>query len=206
MVGTLYRAITGDKIGAVEKIAGDTLYGGLWGAVGSVADVAFETATGKDFGATMLALVTGSHDATTAVADAAPKKDFGDRLWAMLTGSQDDAPVAVARVVAPTITATQSLPSGDLPALPADAQVAGNASGDPQIAALVAERGLSAYAQNTDGDVIFERMSRETPQRYRGIDADQQSMRLVGGTAALVRALVRELPGAKLLLNDLSFS
>ncbi|HEU0095775.1 MAG TPA: hypothetical protein VFQ52_04930, partial [Rhizomicrobium sp.] len=29
VVGTLYRAITGDKIGAVEKIAGDTLYGGL---------------------------------------------------------------------------------------------------------------------------------------------------------------------------------
>ena len=151
VVGTLYRAITGDKIGAVEKIAGDTLYGGLWGAVGSVADVAFETATGKDFGATMLALVTGSHDATTAVADAAPKKDFGDRLWAMLTGSQDDAPVAVARVVAPTITATQSLPSGDLPALPADAQVAGNASGDPQIAALTASlaaKGVNAEMAN----------------------------------------------------------
>jgi hypothetical protein len=55
VVGTLYRAITGDKIGTVEKIAGDALYGGLWGAVGSVADTAFEAVTGKDFGSTVLA-------------------------------------------------------------------------------------------------------------------------------------------------------
>ena len=33
VIGTIYRAITGEHIGAVEKIAGDTLYGGLWGAV-----------------------------------------------------------------------------------------------------------------------------------------------------------------------------
>ena len=30
VIGTLYRAITGDKIGAIEKVAGDTLYGGVW--------------------------------------------------------------------------------------------------------------------------------------------------------------------------------
>jgi hypothetical protein len=150
VVGTLYRAITGDKIGAVEKIAGDTLYGGLWGAVGSVADVAFEAATGKDFGGTMLAMVTGDHDAPTAVADAGPHKDFGDRLWAMLTGSHDDAPVAVARVTAPTITAAASLPSGELPALPADTQVADNAPANPQVAALTASLSASMSAKGID--------------------------------------------------------
>jgi hypothetical protein len=148
VVGTLYRAITGDKIGAVEKIAGDTLYGGLWGAVGSVADVAFEAATGKDFGATMLAMVSGSHDTATAVADAGPHKDFGDRLWAMLTGSHDDAPVAVARVTAPTITTKTSLPSGDLPVLP-DTQVAAN----PQIAALTASLSASMSAKGIDPEI-----------------------------------------------------
>jgi hypothetical protein len=56
VVGTLYRAITDDKIGTVAKVAGDALYGGLWGAVGALADTAFEAVTGKDFGATMLAL------------------------------------------------------------------------------------------------------------------------------------------------------
>src|SRR4051812_32361643 len=57
VVGTLYRAITGDTIGKFEKVAGDTLYGGLWGAVSSVADLAFESITGKNFGDTVLALV-----------------------------------------------------------------------------------------------------------------------------------------------------
>src|ERR1700760_3953015 len=69
VVGTLYRAITGDKIGVPEKIAGDALYGGLWGAVSAVADTAFEAATGKDFGSTVMAKVFGDHDSGAAVAD-----------------------------------------------------------------------------------------------------------------------------------------
>lgn len=63
IVSTIYRAITGDKIGDVEKIAGGALYGGLIGLGSSLADVAFEQITGKDFGATMLAMVNGSDDA-----------------------------------------------------------------------------------------------------------------------------------------------
>lgn len=55
VIGTIYRAITGEHIGAVEKIAGDALYGGLWGAVSSVADVAFESITGKSAEDTVLA-------------------------------------------------------------------------------------------------------------------------------------------------------
>lgn len=54
VVGTIYRAMTGDKIGTIEKIAGDTLYGGPMGLASSLADVAFEKITGKDFGDTVL--------------------------------------------------------------------------------------------------------------------------------------------------------
>ena len=61
IIGTIYRAITGTHIGIPEKIAGDALYGGLWGAVSGVADAAFEAMTGKDFGSTVLALFTGHH-------------------------------------------------------------------------------------------------------------------------------------------------
>lgn len=68
VIGTLYRAITGEHIGKLEKVAGDALYGGLWGAVSSVADLAFEAVTGKDFGDTVLALFTGHHDAKAPVA------------------------------------------------------------------------------------------------------------------------------------------
>ena len=73
VIGTLYRAITGDTIKTPEKIAGDALYGGLWGAVASVADAAFQAVTGKDVGDTVLALLTGNHaSASIGVATTAP--------------------------------------------------------------------------------------------------------------------------------------
>lgn len=64
----------------------------------------------------------------------------------------------------------------------------------PALAALVSELGLSAFPQHNDGDVIFERMSRETPWRYRATHQQPQSMRLEGGTASLAAALAQRLP------------
>ena len=88
VIGTIYRAITGEHIGPVEKIAGDALYGGLWGAVSSVADVALEQITGKSAEDTVMGWLKGSSD------------------------------TEVAKITAPTITVAQSLPSSDTPALP----------------------------------------------------------------------------------------
>ncbi|HWA91471.1 MAG TPA: hypothetical protein VG889_15650 [Rhizomicrobium sp.] len=73
VVGTLYRAFSGDKIGTAEKIVGDGIYGGVWGLVSSVADAGFEAATGKNFGDTVLSFLTGHHEAPTAVATQAAK-------------------------------------------------------------------------------------------------------------------------------------
>jgi hypothetical protein len=71
VISTIYRAITGDTIKPFDKIAGDTLYGGVIGFVSSLADTIFEKITGKDFGDTVLSLFTGSHDSKpTAVAQA----------------------------------------------------------------------------------------------------------------------------------------
>ena len=73
-VSTLYRAITGDKIGVPEKIAGDTLYGGITGLFASLADTAFQEITGKNVGDTVLAFLTGDDaDAPVQIA-AAPEK------------------------------------------------------------------------------------------------------------------------------------
>jgi len=73
IVSTIYRKLTGDTIKPFERLAGDTLYGGMWGAVSSAANIAFEQITGKDFGDTALALVLGDDKAQpTAVADASP--------------------------------------------------------------------------------------------------------------------------------------
>lgn len=69
----------------------------------------------------------------------------------------------------------------------------------PAIGELIADLGLASFAQHSDGDVIVERMSREAPQRYGG--APHQSMRLVGGTGALVHALARDLPDDKVMLG-----
>lgn len=76
VVSTIYRAITHDTIDTPEKITGDTLFGGLLGFVSSVADTAFESVTGKNFGDTVLSLFTGDHASKTTIPteEAAPTK------------------------------------------------------------------------------------------------------------------------------------
>ena len=71
----------------------------------------------------------------------------------------------------------------------------------PAIGELVAELGLDSFAQHGEGDVIVERMSREGPQRYHGGVQEPLSFRLVGGTGALVDALLRDLPRERLRLG-----
>jgi len=123
VIGTIYRAITGEHLDPVEKIAGDTLYGGLWGAVSSIADVAFESITGKSFEDTALALFK----------------------------SDDKIKVASTKVAVPTINANVSLPSAGLPALPtttAAANAPANIPGSMDVAALT--NALSSKGVDSD--------------------------------------------------------
>ena len=59
VISTLYQHLTGDKIGVGEKIAGDTLYGGLLGFLGSIGDAIFTEVTGKSVGDTVYAALIG---------------------------------------------------------------------------------------------------------------------------------------------------
>jgi hypothetical protein len=69
IVSTIYRAVTGDTIKPLERLAGDTLYGGVPGFLSSAANLAFEKITGKDFGDTAMAwLGIDTGDAQTAIA------------------------------------------------------------------------------------------------------------------------------------------
>lgn len=70
-----------------------------------------------------------------------------------------------------------------------------------QLAQLVAELGLQAMAQHTAGDMLFDLGPQAPPQRMRQAAYDQGSMRLVGGTRALIEALARPLPAACLWLK-----
>ena len=64
----------------------------------------------------------------------------------------------------------------------------------PAIGDLVAGLGLESFGQESDGDVVFERMSREPAHRYSAARREPHAMRLVGGTAALIRAIAAGLP------------
>lgn len=75
----------------------------------------------------------------------------------------------------------------------------------PALATLADELGLTHVAQSSDGDVIFERMSREPAGRYAPAGPEHQdpgSRRFVGGSAALVRALAQTLPPGSVHLSS----
>ena len=55
-----------------EKIIGDTLYGGPLGFVSSVADLVFQSLTGKNVGDTVLAFLTGDENSDPSNVAAAP--------------------------------------------------------------------------------------------------------------------------------------
>jgi len=69
----------------------------------------------------------------------------------------------------------------------------------PELAALVETLNLETFPQNGDGDILFERMSREAPQRCRPVEAPGGARRIAGGSAALIRALADALPAERLL-------
>lgn len=66
VIGMAYRAITGEKMDGFARVAGDALYGGLWGAIGAVADEAFEAITGRSAEDTVLAWLDLDADSTAA--------------------------------------------------------------------------------------------------------------------------------------------
>jgi monoamine oxidase len=63
----------------------------------------------------------------------------------------------------------------------------------PQLDRLVDELGLSRFAQFDDGDMLVERSPREPPLRVGGYASAPDSMRLAGGTGALIAAIHRQL-------------
>lgn len=56
VIGSLYRAITGDKIEAPAQLAGGALFGGLYGFLGALGNVAYEGITGESLEKTVMSL------------------------------------------------------------------------------------------------------------------------------------------------------
>ncbi|MFP5405093.1 MAG: flavin monoamine oxidase family protein, partial [Gammaproteobacteria bacterium] len=71
----------------------------------------------------------------------------------------------------------------------------------PALASLVHDLGLVIFAQHTDGDWLIERVRGAPPLRYPAMRQEPPSMRIAGGTGALVCALARSLPPERLRLG-----
>jgi hypothetical protein len=113
IISTLYQHLTGDKIGTVEKIAGDTLYGGLVGFASSLGDTLFEQVTGKTVGDTVYAYLLGNAGGNPAVAMAPVSFQ----------------PVPTLAVAMPDLTFLSETAESDAPQIAATAQYATAAYG-----------------------------------------------------------------------------
>ncbi len=70
------------------------------------------------------------------------------------------------------------------------------------MAQLVQRLHLQAFAQHTQGAMLFERSSQQAVERYpAGFHQEPRSMRLAGGMLALLEALSRQLPADCIRLN-----
>jgi hypothetical protein len=142
VVSTIYDAITGNKSGDLEKMAGDTLYGGVIGLASSVANIAFEKITGKSFGDTMLSMVGldgDDSDKNTALASNTAKTPASETAAtaALNTASLTNGKVApsamslMPSVIAPLATPAQLItttPTIEAPATAAPTKLASAAA------------------------------------------------------------------------------
>ncbi|ARE83093.1 putative flavin-containing monoamine oxidase AofH [Roseovarius mucosus] len=70
----------------------------------------------------------------------------------------------------------------------------------PDFGHFVNGAGVTSFAQSDTGDLLFQR-GQGSVQRYSGMQQEPASMRMGGGTAALVSALARDLPADAIRLN-----
>lgn len=71
----------------------------------------------------------------------------------------------------------------------------------PAVEALMHALGLSGFPQYGAGDVLFQRMSRERPQRFQGTPQGNETMRIGGGSGALISSLQAAIPSSRIRLG-----
>jgi hypothetical protein len=175
IVGTVYRAITGDSIGPAARIAGGGLFGGVIGLVAASIDTLVKEETGRDVGQHMLAMrgdegapadpttPTGrpEREAVLFAGDFTPRGDAapGAMPATMLADaapnltSEAAAPQQVAQQVAPQIIGAAAVPAQPAPrALPvktAPQEAANGAGAAPVPFSSTVTRGTHASALPT---------------------------------------------------------
>lgn len=80
LVSTIYRELTGDKIGDAARIAGGALFGGPIGLAAAGVDFAVKALTGKHMDEHMVAMVSGDDAPPPATADSPAVAEAGDAV------------------------------------------------------------------------------------------------------------------------------
>lgn len=71
----------------------------------------------------------------------------------------------------------------------------------PEMGRVVSDLGLAAFEQASEGALLFQRAAGKPPERYPTMRQEPASMRLAGGTGAIIAALVARLPPGNLRLG-----
>jgi hypothetical protein len=121
IIGTIYRAITGDEISPSARIFGGFLFGGPLGFVAAAANVIADEASGQDLGETALAALIGDDtvpDVQTAQATSASANDAPLEAAALTQIPQDQAAATAtgptARTAGTNSADSESGPSANL--------------------------------------------------------------------------------------------
>lgn len=163
IIGSIYRAVTGDKAPEAAQVLGGALLGGPLGLIASAANAVLEQSTGKDVGDRLVAWLTPD---SAAPAGGAPAPQYAANT-APAAPAADPAPASGAGGAAPaarqsndrSAAATASPPTG---AAPAAAQAAAQptptvvAAADasapaPANAGTAVARGAAAYGKTQAG-------------------------------------------------------
>lgn len=115
VVGTIYRALTGDTISDAARMAGGALYGGPFGLIGALANVVVEREAGQDIGDSAMAWLSGGPEAGgeagTALADASATQAQPINAAPVTITAANASPAALAANAAPAALAAKATPA-----------------------------------------------------------------------------------------------
>jgi len=120
VVGTLYRALTGDAMAGPARIVGDVIYGGPLGLITGIVDAQLQASTGADMGGHVMAMLTGEPVGAPAALDGFRLAgDDGADTAALAAQAQAVAPLWLASAPSPAPEDAEEAPEPvmDLPAV-----------------------------------------------------------------------------------------
>ncbi|HUN48171.1 MAG TPA: hypothetical protein VMU85_16690 [Stellaceae bacterium] len=198
VVSSIYRWVTGDGIGNLPRVVGDTLYGGAVGFVSGLFSVLVKEESGKDVGEHVIATLTGGDDrsASATTQAAAP----ADPSAAETSAEPQPAPAAPAPAVAAATAAPEAAAAAPAAASPPAPTPAPPAPAVPDHAAIPLVRGAANTAATTGAPPAASKDPAETfrnemAQRQRAL---QQRPATDNGRTLASRPVPLDIPAGAL--------